>query len=64
MDATPGSHGQGPNPEAVGRVAAEHLGPLLYALEVCAVHMEEAGRAEEAEYYRRLARMLAGEGGS
>lgn len=55
---------QGPNAEAVGRVAAEHLGPLLFALEVCAVQMEQAGRAEEAGYYRQLAGLLARAGSS
>lgn len=53
----------GPNPGAVGGVAAEHLGPILYALELCAVQMEQAGRAEEADYYRKLAGMLAEAGG-
>ncbi len=55
---------RGPNPEAVGAVAAEHLGPILYALETCALTMEQAGRAEEADYYRALARRLAEAGGS
>jgi hypothetical protein len=54
---------EGPNPQAVGAVAAEHLGPLLYALEVCAVAMDDAGRTEEARYYRELARQLAVAGG-
>lgn len=54
----------GPNREAVGRVAAEHLGPLLYALEVCAVAMDEADRADDARYYRRLAQRLAEAGGT
>lgn len=54
---------EGPDVRAVGEVAAEHLGPLLYALEVCAVHMDRAGRGEEAEYYRNLARLLAVAGG-
>ena len=54
---------QGPNPAAVGAVAAEHLGPLLYALEVCAVSMDEAGRSEDAQYYRALASKLAKAGG-
>ena len=49
----------GPNPQAVGRVAADHLGPLLYALEVCAKAMEDAGRDEDVRYYRALARRLA-----
>jgi hypothetical protein len=49
----------GPNPEAVGRVAAEHLGPILYALETCALTMAREGRDEEARYYRTLAGLLA-----
>ena len=54
---------QGPNPQAVGRVAAEHLGPILYALETCALMMEGGNRQEEATYYRALARLLAEAGG-
>jgi len=54
----------GPNPHALGRVAANHLGPLLYALETCALTMEQAGRQEEAGYYRALASRLAEAGGS
>ncbi len=53
----------GPDAQAVGAVAAEHLGPILYALEVCAVSMQGAARHEEAEYYRALARNLADAGG-
>jgi hypothetical protein len=53
----------GPNPEAVGRIAAEHLGPILYALETCALTMERAGRTEEVRYYRALAELLADAGG-
>lgn len=55
---------RGPNQEAVGRVAAGHLGPILYALEVCALSMERAGRPEDAGYYRQVARELAEAGGS
>jgi len=54
----------GPNPDALGRVVANHLGPLLYALETCALTMEQAGRQEEATYYRALAGRLAEAGGS
>jgi hypothetical protein len=50
---------EGPDADALGRVAADHLPPILYALEVCAVQMEQADRAEEASYYRELARLLA-----
>lgn len=56
--------GRGPNPSAVGAVAAQHLGPIMYALEVCAVAMDDAGRTEEAAYYRALARQLAEAGGA
>jgi hypothetical protein len=62
-DPDPGSSG-GPNPEAVGKVAAEHLGPLLYALEVCAKAMDDAQRGEDSRYYRALAGLLAEAGGT
>ena len=55
---------EGPNADAVGKVAAEHLGPLLYALEVCAKSMEDAGRDQDVAYYRALARRLAAAGGT
>jgi hypothetical protein len=54
----------GPNPDAVGRIAAEHLGPILYALETCALTMERAGRDEEVRYFRALAQLLAEAGGA
>ncbi len=59
----PGSS-RGPNSEAVGKVAAEHLGPLLYALEVCAKAMDDAQRGEDSRYYRALAGLLADAGGT
>jgi hypothetical protein len=55
---------EGPNPEAVGIVAAEHMGPILYALELCALSMDEVGRSQDASYYRAVAAKLAGAGGS
>ena len=54
----------GPNRAALGAVAAEHLPSILYALELCAVAMVDAGRADDAAYYRALARQLADAGGS
>lgn len=54
---------EGPNPEALGPLVAEHLGPILYALEVCAKAMEHAERHDDARYYRALARQLARAGG-
>jgi hypothetical protein len=53
----------GPNATALGEVAAQHLGPLLYALEVCAVSMDQAGRTDDARYYRVVATALAEAGG-
>ena len=40
------------------------MGPILYALEVCATTMDEAGRSEDASFYRALASRLADAGGS
>lgn len=55
---------EGPDAVAVGAVAAEHLGPLLYALEVCALSMDQAGRPDDSRYYRALAAKLAKAGGT
>ena len=52
----------GPNSVAIGEVAAEHLTPLLYALEYCAVTMEGDDRTEDASYYRSLAQLLSDAG--
>jgi len=54
---------RGPNVEAVGRVAADQLPAILYALEVCAVSMDAAARPDDARYYRSLAAQLADAGG-
>jgi hypothetical protein len=54
----------GPNPEALGPLAAEHLPSILYALEACALQMEGAGRDEEAVYFRALAQELSEAGGA
>jgi hypothetical protein len=53
----------GPDRATVGAVAVEHLPAILYALEVCALAMVEAGRDEDASYYRVVARNLADAGG-
>ncbi len=55
---------EGPNPDTLGPVVATHLGPILYALETCALQMDDAGRTEEAAYFRKLASLLADAGGS
>lgn len=53
----------GPDRAAVGAVAAAHLPSILYALELCALAMTDAGRDDDARYYRALARDLADAGG-
>ncbi len=55
---------EGPDPASLGPLVAEHLGPILFALEVCAVSLDEARRPEDAAYYRSLARRLADAGGT
>ncbi len=54
---------QGPNATAVGEVAARYLGSILYAIEVCAVSMDGAGRGDDARHYRAIASELADAGG-
>ena len=44
-------------------VAARYLGAILYAIEVCAVSMDGAGRGDDARYYRAIASELADAGG-
>lgn len=45
--------------DTVGALAELYLGNLLYALEVCAMTLGEQGKAEEAAFYRGIARKLA-----
>ncbi len=45
--------------ESVGDVATLYLGNLLYAIERCAVSLEEEGRSMDAAFYRGIGRKLA-----
>jgi hypothetical protein len=45
--------------ETVGSVAELYLGNLLYALERCAMSLEDEGKADDAAFYRAIARKLA-----
>jgi hypothetical protein len=45
--------------EKVGELAELYLGNLLYALERCAMALEAEGKAEDAAFYRAIARKLA-----
>jgi hypothetical protein len=43
----------------VGAVAELYLGNLLYALERCALSLEEEGKPADAAFYRGIGRQLA-----
>jgi hypothetical protein len=45
--------------ESVGALAELYLGNLLYALERCAIALEEEGKTDDAAFYRAIARKLA-----
>ncbi len=45
--------------ETVADVANLYLGNILFALESCAMGLEEQGRREDAGFYRGIARKLA-----
>jgi hypothetical protein len=45
--------------ESVGELAELYLGNLLYALERCAMALEDEGKAADAAFYRGIARKLA-----
>ena len=45
--------------ESVASVAQLYLGNILYAIELAAMSLEEQGKADDAGYYRGIARKLA-----
>ncbi len=45
--------------ERAGDVAELFLGNILYALERCALSLEEESKREDAAFYRGIARKLA-----
>ena len=45
--------------ETVGSLAELYLGNALYALERCAIALEEEGKPDDAAFYRAIARKLA-----
>jgi len=45
--------------ESVGALAELYLGNILYALELAALSLESDGKAEDAGFYRGIARKLA-----
>lgn len=46
-------------PDTVGGLAELYLGNILYALETCAMVLEQQGKQEDAAFYRGIARKLA-----
>jgi len=49
----------GEAPDTVESISALYLGNILYALERCALGLEQEGRAADAAFYRGIARALA-----
>ena len=49
----------GPQGERVEEISALYLGNILYALERCAMALEEEGKREDAAFYRAIGRKLA-----
>ncbi|MGI8842835.1 MAG: hypothetical protein ACR2HZ_03980 [Gemmatimonadaceae bacterium] len=45
--------------DTVASLSELYLGNILYALELAAMSLEEQGRAEDAKFYRGIARKLA-----
>lgn len=45
--------------ETVASLASLYLGNILYALETCALTLEQQGKREDAAFYRGIARKLA-----
>ena len=45
--------------ETVGSLSQLYLGNILYALETCALTLEEQGKGADAAFYRGIARKLA-----
>lgn len=45
--------------ESVGDVANLFLGNVLYAIERCALALQDEGKAEDAAFYRAIGRRLA-----
>ncbi|HEY5491483.1 MAG TPA: hypothetical protein VIK25_09880 [Gemmatimonadaceae bacterium] len=46
-------------PETVGALSELYLGNILYALETCALSLEQHGKPGDAAFYRGIARKLA-----
>jgi hypothetical protein len=47
------------NDQTVESLSALYLGNILYAIERCAISLEEEGKGDDAAFYRGIARVLA-----
>jgi hypothetical protein len=45
--------------DSVGAIAELYLGNLLYAIERCALSLDDEGKAVEAAFYRGIGRKMA-----
>ncbi len=50
---------RGSDPTETGAVAQLYLGNILYAIERCAMALDEEGKATDAAFYRAIGRKLA-----
>jgi hypothetical protein len=55
----PGQPGGSERGDTVESLSAVYLGNILYALERCAMSLETEGKADEAQFYRGIGRLLA-----
>lgn len=46
-------------PDTVGALSELYLGNILFALETCAMTLEQQGKQDDAAFYRGIARKLA-----
>ena len=46
-------------PDTVGALSELYLGNILFALETCAMTLEQQGKHDDAAFYRGIARKLA-----
>lgn len=49
----------GSHTESVGSIAELYLGNILYALERCALSLDDEGKVMDAAFYRGIGRKLA-----
>jgi hypothetical protein len=47
------------NDQTVESLSALYLGNILYAIERCAISLDEEGKRDDAAFYRGIARVLA-----